>query len=286
MPDAECVSIATSVKSSVWNRALPELSSVHHGSGSPLPKSSYRMSFGKPAFSRDLVISTESLDELQEKLILWKTNMEGKGLRVNMEKPRSWYLGRGSMFFRSPAETPVPCVSTVSAQTPFSVVAVAVGSTRNAVISMAFWSLIPASGVNGGTGQARPIYIDGRPMTEAIVGGEKLEVLLSCYLGDWLSSGGGFEHTTITKCRVAWGKFNELLPIPTSHPFPITSRGRLYNSCVRSAMLHANETWAPVLRDLHHLQRNDRAIIRWMCGVTTKDKVISQDRLERRSPVA
>ena len=42
------------------------------------------------------------------------------------------------------------------------------------------------------------------------------------------------------------------------HPrsFPFTSRGRVYNSCVRSAMLHASETWAPILCDLHSLQRN------------------------------
>ena len=38
---------------------------------------------------------------------------------------------------------------------------------------------------------------------------------------------------------------------------------------IRSAMLHANETWAPTVSDL---QRNDWAMIRWMCGVTTKDQ--------------
>ena len=37
-------------------------------------------------YGDDLVIITESLEELQQKLILWKTNMERKGLRVNMGK--------------------------------------------------------------------------------------------------------------------------------------------------------------------------------------------------------
>ena len=39
-------------------------------------------------------------------------------------------------------KTPVPCVSKASAQTPFSVVVVPVGSTRNAGESLALWSMI------------------------------------------------------------------------------------------------------------------------------------------------
>ena len=126
------------------------------------------------------------------------------------------------------------------------------------------------------TGQVRPI--NGRLITEVTVGGEKLEMVPSfCFPGDCLYSGGGCELTTITRCRVTWGKFNVL----TSRSFPITSRRRVYNLCVKSAMLHTSETWAPTSSDLHHLQRGDRAMICWMCGVTTKDQVSSQDLLER-----
>ena len=67
----------------------------------------------------------------------------------------------------------------------------------------------------------------------------------------------------------------------SSCSFPTTSRGRVYHSCVRSAMLHASETWAPTLSDLHPPQRNDRVMIRWMCRVTTKDQVSPQDLLKR-----
>ena len=51
--------------------------------------------------------------------------------------------------------------------------------------------------------------------------------------------------------------------------------------CIRSAMLHASETWAPTLSNFHHLQRSDPTMILWMCSVTTKYKVSSQDLLER-----
>ena len=52
-----------------------------------------------------------------------------------------------------------------------------------------------------------------------------------------LRGGGGYELKTIKRCRVAWGKLNELRPVITSRSFPITSRGRDFNPCVRSAML-------------------------------------------------
>ena len=56
------------------------------------------------------------------------------------------------------------------------------------------------------TGQARPT--DSKLMTEVTAGGEKLEVVPSfCYHGYCLSSGGSCELSTITRCRVAWGKF-------------------------------------------------------------------------------
>ena len=43
----------------------------------------------------DLVIISESLEELQEELILWKTNMEGNDLRVDMGKTRVLISERG-----------------------------------------------------------------------------------------------------------------------------------------------------------------------------------------------
>ena len=100
-------------------------------------------------YAVDLVIISESLEELQEKLILWKINNEGKVFWSTRAKPRICYLGWGSMCFRSPAKTPMPCVSRASAQIPFSVLVVPVGSTRDAVESLALWSLILAPGVNG-----------------------------------------------------------------------------------------------------------------------------------------
>ena len=55
----------------------------------------------------------------------------------------------------------------------------------------------------------------------------------------------------------------------------------LYATCVRTAMLHAHECMAPVAKDLGKLQRTDRSMIRWICGVKLKDRVNSSLLLER-----
>ena len=83
-----------------------------------------------------------------------------------------------------------------------------------------------------------------------------------CYLGDMLSAAGGCELSTTTRVKTAWKKFKELIPILNSSHFSFKTRGRVYSSCVRSAMLHASETWPLTKPSLQHLQRNDRAMIR------------------------
>ena len=45
------------------------------------------------------------------------------------------------------------------------------------------------------------------------------------------------------RCRCAWGKFRENLPLLTSKPVPFDLRGHLFSSNVRSSMLHGTETW-------------------------------------------
>jgi hypothetical protein len=130
------------------------------------------------------------------------------------------------------------------------------------------------------TGAARPV--DGRPVKEVEVGEHKLEVVAEfCYLGDMLSSGGDCELASTVRCRSAWGKFRELLPILTNKHIPLSSRGRVYSTCVRSVMLHGSETWAASSKTLNRLRRNDRAMIRWICRVRPQDDISSDCLLEK-----
>ena len=48
------------------------------------------------------------------------------------------------------------------------------------------------------------------------------------------------------------------------------------SSCVRSAMLHASETWPLTKPNLQRLQQNDRAMIRQICNVRPQDIVTTR----------
>ncbi len=117
-----------------------------------------------------------------------------------------------------------------------------------------------------GAPSVRPI--DGRPLKTVQVDDCELEVVdRFCYLGDMLSAGGGCMAAAIARCKSAWGKFRQLLPLLTVCSICFKTKGRVFNSCVRSAMLHASETWPMSTAALHRLRRNERAMIRWICGV-------------------
>ena len=119
-------------------------------------------------------------------------------------------------------------------------------------------------------GNARPI--DGRPQSEVQVGPDKLEMVASfCYLGDMLCAGGGCEMAVTTRVKTACKKFRELLPVLTSRHLSYKTRGHVYSSCVRSAMLHASETWPLTKTNLQRLQRNDRAMIRQISSIKPED---------------
>ena len=86
-----------------------------------------------------------------------------------------------------------------------------------------------------------------------------------------LSAAGGCELSTITRVKIAWKKFKELIPVLSSRHLSFNTRGRMYSSCVQSAMLHASETWPLTKPSLQRLQRNDRAMIRQICNVKPQD---------------
>ena len=114
--------------------------------------------------------------------------------------------------------------------------------------------------------------LDGKPQKEVQVRPDKLEVVASfCYLGDMLSAAGGCELSTTTRVKTAWKKFKDLLSVLSSRHLSFKTRGHVYSSCVRSAMLHASETWPLTKPNLQHLQRNDRAMIRQICIVRPRD---------------
>ena len=71
-----------------------------------------------------------------------------------------------------------------------------------------------------------------------------------------------------------WMKFQELL---TSRAPSLEMKGRVYASCVRSSMTYGIET-RPLLADVWlKFERAEMLTIRWMGGVSLKDRRTSEE---------
>ena len=98
-----------------------------------------------------------------------------------------------------------------------------------------------------------------------------------CYLGDTLGAGGGMEEAARARVRCAWAKFKELSPILTARGASYRIKGKIYKACVQSALTYGTETWAMKRANLQSLERTERMMVRWMCGVSLKDRKRSVD---------
>ena len=257
----------------------PQPASLHHRVRGSIQGVLYRLSW-ELLYADDLMISAESMEELLVKLKTWKSEMEKKGLHVNMGKTKIMASGMNLDLLKK------------SAKDPCGVCQTGVGSNSIFCGGCLCWIHKKCSGIKGplrpdpdfrGTrclGTARPI--DGRTVKMVKVDDEKLEAVPEfCYLGDMLSAGGGCELAAVTRCKCAWGKFRQLLPLLINRNLSLLTRGRVYSSCVRSVMLHAAETWAMTVTTLNRLRCNDRAMILWVCNVKAKNEVSSDSLLSK-----
>ena len=80
-------------------------------------------------------------------------------------------------------------------------------------------------------------------------------------LGDGISPNRSCEASTIERIHSAWGRFCELLLLLTNQAIPFKSGGKVYNSCICSAMLYGSEYWALRTAKVQRLQQNERAMI-------------------------
>ena len=75
-----------------------------------------------------------------------------------------------------------------------------------------------------------------------------------CYLGDRGNASGGCEAAVTARARIGWVKFKECGELLNSKRFSLKTKGMVYRSCVRSAMLYGSETWC--------LRENEMAVLR------------------------
>ena len=98
-----------------------------------------------------------------------------------------------------------------------------------------------------------------------MLAGSNLEVVDKfCYLGDMLDAGGGAENKHCHRSK--WVEKVQRTPTTANH------QGEWYAACVRSVMLYGSETWPIKVEESQRLHLNEMSMIRWMCGVTMRDR--------------
>ena len=86
-----------------------------------------------------------------------------------------------------------------------------------------------------------------------------------CYLGDRLNASGGIEAVVTARTRIEWLKFSECGELLYGRKFLLNTKGRIYQSCVRSGMLYGSKTWCLRENEMAILRRTEKAMMRAMC---------------------
>ena len=97
-----------------------------------------------------------------------------------------------------------------------------------------------------------------------------------CYLEDRLNASGGSEAAVTARTRIILIKFRECGELLHGRKFLLKMKGKVYQSCVRSAMLYGSETWYLRENEMAIL-RTEKAMMRPMCGVKIIEKRRSQE---------
>src|SRR5437867_659249 len=232
-------------------------------------------------YADDLVLMAESKAELEKRLLEWIMRLKEKGLRVNIGKTKvmNCKVGVGQV--------------ENSGKYPCGVCREGVGDNAIWCTSCKKWIHKRCSRVVGrlakvakvGDFKCRNCSGGGRKVVDGVrqfmLGArEELEVVDKfCYLGDVIGKGGGVEEASRSRARVrcAWGKFRDLRGLLTARGASLKVKGKIDRACVQRVLVYGSETWPMKAVDMRRLVRTENSMVRWMSGVTLKDRRKSEE---------
>ena len=227
-------------------------------------------------YADDLVLLAESEELLLEKIKKWKVGMEEKGLRVNIGKTKVMRCQEGTGQVIKTGK--YPC----------GVCGKGVGSNSIRCNSCSAWVHKKCSGIAGklkhADGYRCRRCVDGNPASLralqpiSLENGQSFECVEKfCYLGDMIAAGGGAGEASRARVRSGWAKFKELAPILTSRGASLKIKGRVYRACVQRVLVYGSETWPVKVEDMQRLERTERMMVGWMCGVGLRSRISSEE---------
>ena len=216
------------------------------------------------------------MEELRENFDKWREAFESKGTRVNLGKTKLMVSGMEEEMFDSKIDPCGMCGTRVMSN---SVLCRACGKWVHArctvkkkvsvYVNKNFVCKKCRSVVNNVKGSADEKLCDGVETVSKFT-----------YLGNRLNATGGCETAVTVRSRIGWMKFRKCSEILKGRRFSLKMKGKIYKSCVRSAMLYGNEVWCLREKEMAILRRTVRAMIRAMCGVKLLDGRNSEELMD------
>ena len=105
-----------------------------------------------------------------------------------------------------------------------------------------------------------------------IVGHEYEIVDKFCYLDNMLSQESGCEHAILKRIQTGWLKFRELLGQLIGKGMSLKSKGIIYTTCIRPAMLYGSETWATKVEYIRKILRSEMRMLRLTALVSLSER--------------
>lgn len=93
------------------------------------------------------------------------------------------------------------------------------------------------------------------------------------YLGSMMHISGNLECNIQHRIATAWLKWREVTGVTCDKKMPVKLKGLIYKSLIRPVLTYGSETWAVTRKNVHTIQVAEMKMLRWMCGVTRRDKI-------------
>ena len=106
-----------------------------------------------------------------------------------------------------------------------------------------------------------------------ILGEEVQRVTHVKYPGTGIEEEGAIETEIAKRVGAGWMNWKKCSGVFCDKRMPVKLKGKVYRTVVRPAMLYGAETWATIKSQESRIELNEMRMLRWMCGVTRKDKI-------------
>ena len=223
-------------------------------------------------YADDLVLVGKCEEELKEKLRKWNECLKDKGLKINEEKIK--------VICESFGTGTTQVIGNV--KHPYSICLKGVGVNSIRCTQCVQWVYARCSRVKNVESsficrRFKGDLCETRQVNSQVNGlhidGHEYEIVDKfCYLGDMLSQEGGCEHAILKRIQTGWLKFRELSGLLIGKGMSLKSKGIIYTTCIRPAMLYGSETWATKIEDIRKMQRSEMRMLRWMTRVSLSER--------------